>query len=77
VEARGKAIRLQHLTPIPQGESLCAILQAVQAELDRAFAAKIDGEGVQATSGSTRLLDPAPAAFPSLLDKSCLTRLVS
>ncbi|HVT59499.1 MAG TPA: IS21 family transposase, partial [Thermoanaerobaculia bacterium] len=36
VEARGKAIRLQHLTPIPQGESLSAVAQAVQAELDRA-----------------------------------------
>jgi hypothetical protein len=48
VEARGKAIGLQHLTPIPQGESLAAVAQAVQAELDRAFAAKVDGEGVPA-----------------------------
>src|SRR6202043_1285257 len=49
VEARGKAIRLQHLTPIPQGESLAAIAQAVQADLDRAFAAKVDVEGVRAS----------------------------
>jgi transposase len=53
VEARGKAIRLQHLTPIPQGESLAAIAQAVQAELDRAFAAKSDAEGVLASERFT------------------------
>lgn len=44
VEARGKAIRLQHLTPIPQGESLTAITRAVQGEVDRAFAARVDAE---------------------------------
>jgi transposase len=49
VEARGKAIRLQHLTPIPQAESLAAVAQAVQAEIDRAFASKVDAEGVLAS----------------------------
>lgn len=49
VEARGKAIRLQHLTPIPQGESLAAIAQAVQTELDRAFAVRVDVEGIRAS----------------------------
>jgi transposase len=61
VEARGKAIRLQHLTPIPQGESLSAVAQAVQAELDRAFAAKIDAEGVRA---SERLAQESRQALP-------------
>ena len=61
VEARGKAIRLQHLTPIPQGESLATIAQAVQAELDRAFAAKTDVQGVQATE---RFAQEAPYCLP-------------
>ena len=61
VEARGKGIRLQHLTPIPQGESLAAITQAVQAELDRAFAAKVDGEGVPARE---RLAQESRQALP-------------
>ena len=61
VEARGKAIRLQHLTPIPQGESLSAVAQAVQAELDRAFAAKIDAEGVRA---SERLAQESRQGLP-------------
>jgi hypothetical protein len=46
VESRGKAIRLQHLTPIPCGESLAGISQAVQDKVDRAFAAKVDVAGV-------------------------------
>lgn len=48
VESRGKAIRLQHLTPIPQGESLAAIAQAVQVKLDQAMVTRIDAEGVSA-----------------------------
>lgn len=46
VESRGKAIRLQHLTPIPRGESLAVIAQGVQGRLDQAFATKVDDEGV-------------------------------
>lgn len=49
VESRGKAIRLQHLTPIPQGESLAVIAQVVQGKLDLALATKVDAEGVLAT----------------------------
>ena len=40
VESRGKAIRLEHLTPIPRGESLEAISRQLLAELDAAFAAR-------------------------------------
>lgn len=37
VENRGKGIRLQHLTPIVEGESLSAISMALQAELDKTW----------------------------------------
>jgi hypothetical protein len=37
VENRGKGIRLQHLTPIVAGESLAAMAEALQAELDKAW----------------------------------------
>jgi transposase len=49
VEARGKAIRLQHLTPIPCGESLASISQAVQDKLDQGLATRRDAEGVLAS----------------------------
>ena len=42
VESRGKAIRLEHLTPIPRGESLETISRQLLAELDAAFAARHD-----------------------------------
>ena len=45
VEARGKGVRLQHLTPIPRGESLAAISQAVLAEVDRLWAARRRSDG--------------------------------
>jgi transposase len=61
VEARGKAIRLQHLTPIPQGESLAAVAGAVQAELDRVFAARVDAEGLWA---SERLAQESGQGLP-------------
>ncbi|HEV7944210.1 MAG TPA: IS21 family transposase [Solirubrobacteraceae bacterium] len=61
VEARGKGIRLQHLTPIPQGESLTAIALAVQTELDRAFAVKVDAEGVRS---SERLAQESRQGLP-------------
>ncbi len=48
VEARGKAIRLQHLTPIPCGKSLAAVSQAVQGKLDQVLAVRRDAEGVLA-----------------------------
>lgn len=61
VEARGKGIRLQHLTPIPQGESLAAISEAVQAELDRVFATRVDADGVRA---SERLAQESRQGLP-------------
>jgi len=40
VESRGKAIRLEHLTPIPRGDSLESISRQLLGELDAAFAAR-------------------------------------
>jgi hypothetical protein len=47
VEARGKGIRWQHLTPIPQGETLHAIAATLLADLDAAAARpRQDGKSV-------------------------------
>ena len=45
VESRGKAIRLQHMTPVPIGRSLSEISQALQADIDRLAADKRDAQG--------------------------------
>ncbi len=42
VESRGKAIRLEHLTPIPRGDSLEAISRQLLGDLDATFAARHD-----------------------------------
>jgi transposase len=39
VEARGKGIRLAHLTPIPKGETLSEISEVLLREVERSFAA--------------------------------------
>lgn len=45
VEGRGKGIRLQHLTPIPQGSHLGEISQAVLAEVETVAATRVDRRG--------------------------------
>lgn len=45
VESRGKGIRLQHLTPIPRGESLKAISEATLAEVDRRWSQRRHRDG--------------------------------
>ena len=45
VEARGKGIRLQHLTPIPSGDSLTEIARGLLAEVTRHAALRHDAEG--------------------------------
>ena len=45
VEARGKGIRLQHLVPIPSGEELGAISDALQSRLDERLDTIRDAEG--------------------------------
>ena len=49
VESRGKAIRLAHLTPIPQGESLEAISRQLLTDLNAAFETRCDATGKSAT----------------------------
>ena len=46
VEGRGKGIRLQHLTPVPRGDSLGVIAADLLADLDRSAAVSVDAEGV-------------------------------
>lgn len=65
VEARGKAIRLQHLTPIPRAESLGAIAQALLDRLDRQSATRRDREGKTALErfeGERSAMLPLPEA---------------
>jgi hypothetical protein len=45
VESRGKGVRLQHLTPIPQGETLEAIATAVLAEVEQSWQGRVRRDG--------------------------------
>ena len=45
VEARGKGIRLAHLTPIPRGHTLHAIAEDLLAVVEKAGKRKVDREG--------------------------------
>jgi transposase len=45
VEARGKGIRLAHMTPIPEGDTLSGIAAAVLAEVDEATTSKVGRDG--------------------------------
>lgn len=45
VEARGKGIRLAHLTPIPRGQDLQQIATVLLADVERAAERKVDREG--------------------------------
>jgi len=45
VEARGKAIRLAHLTPIPRGQTLHEIALDLLTAVEKAGKIKLDGEG--------------------------------
>ena len=45
VESRGKGIRLQHLVPIPQGDSLQEISEALAREIEKVTASKKDAAG--------------------------------
>jgi transposase len=45
VESRGKGIRLQHLTPVPRGNSLAEISAAVLREVDDAWRERVREDG--------------------------------
>ncbi|MDO8579233.1 MAG: IS21 family transposase [Dehalococcoidales bacterium] len=45
VESRGKSIRLQHMTPVPRGNSLTEISMAVLREVDEAWRERVQQDG--------------------------------
>jgi len=45
VEARGKGIRLAHLTPVPRGQTLHSIAEDLLASVEKAGERKVDREG--------------------------------
>lgn len=85
VEARGKGIRLQHLTPIPQGRSLDEISTTMLRELDAAMATRKDRAGLtvaqrfEAEKGKLRLLPAKPfearVAEPVVLSRQAMVRV--
>ncbi len=65
VEARGKGVRLQHLTPIPRGDSLGEISTAVLAEVDRLWELRKRADGRRSDElwgEESSRLQPLPAA---------------
>jgi len=65
VESRGKAIRLQHLTPIPRGDSLTEVSQALLRQLEQAFSIRRSADGSSANelwATERQQLLPLPAA---------------
>lgn len=64
VEGRGKNLRLQHLVPIPKGDSLAAISATLLLELDATAAEKRDDKGrsvverFEAEKAALRVLPP-------------------
>ncbi|MBK6532162.1 MAG: IS21 family transposase [Deltaproteobacteria bacterium] len=59
VERRGGNLRLQHMVPLPTGDSLGAISAALQRRIDEAFLRR--GEDVAAWEREQRALRPLPA----------------
>jgi transposase len=76
VEARGRAVRLQHLTPIPAGTTLDEISGVLVARLDEQLGSRRDGSdqtvGALWAEEQPRLLTVPPRAFDA-----AATRLVS
>ena len=64
VESRGKAIRLQHLTPVPRGESLAEISATLLCEVDRLWRQRRRREAdppEEAWARESERLSPLPA----------------
>jgi len=79
VESRGKAIRLQHLTPIPRGASLGAVSQRLMAEIDATMASRRNAEGKTVAErwiDERRRLKPLPGTDfePRLVETVKVTR---
>jgi transposase len=65
VESRGKAIRRQHLTPIPRGDSLSEVSKALLLQLEQAFSTKRNADGSSANelwAAERQQLLPLPTA---------------
>lgn len=65
VESRGKSIRLQHLTPIPRGQSLAEVSQQLMADLDASMERRRNAEGQSVAERwveERRCLRPLPGA---------------
>lgn len=85
VEARGKGVRLQHLTPIPNGRSLEEISGKMLAELDAAMPSRKDREGrsvaerFEVEKAKLRALPPRPfearIVEPVVLSRQALARV--
>ena len=78
VEGRGRGVRLQHLTPIPRGDSLAALSDWLQGEVDRHAAPRV----WERFAEERPLLRPEPAvAFeprrvhPVSVSRSALVRV--
>jgi len=66
VEARGKGIRLAHMTPIPEGDTLSDIAAVVLAEVDEAATSRVGRDGrtvmskFEEEAAHLRALPPTP-----------------
>lgn len=79
VESRGKAIRLQHMTPIPHGESLAEISKIILQNIETSLQAKQDRKGKAVSEKITEEREalgvlPADAFEPSRLQSVCINR---
>jgi transposase len=85
VEARGKGIRLAHMTPIPQGDTLPHIAAEVLAEVEEAATSKVGRDGrtvlskFEEEAAHLRPLPPAPfdvrRVVPLTVSRQALVRL--
>jgi len=71
VESRGKAIRWQHLVPIPRGDDLGTMRRALLARLDAEHdAARFGAERAQAMPLPARPFDPRRTHTPSVSQRA-------
>jgi transposase len=85
VEARGKGLRLQHLTPVPHGKSLEEIAENLLDEVDRAAHRRKDRQGrtvAERFEEEKRVLRPLPQrsfsarrSEPVLISRQALVRV--
>jgi transposase len=73
VESRGKAIRWQHLVPIPRGDDLCAMRAALLSRLDAAHdAERFAAERGQSLPLPVHRFDPRKTYAPSVSRRSLI-----